>query len=208
MKLIPNIVLAFLGLSTLAACGGGSGDSGGTPSSSSVASSVASSTSSASSSSSSSVASSSSSSSAASSSSSSSAAGSYTVGGTVSGLGTGSSLVLRNNGGDARTVTADGAFTFATPLATGAAYAVTIATQPAGKSCLVTNAAGSVGTGNVTTVAIACAIAGCSSSASAPSYTSDPVWAAYSAPTGAASTTTPVLYAELPNPFALCLNSN
>ena len=39
----------------------------------------------------------------------------YTIGGTVSGL-SGSGLVLRNNGTDNRTVTANGSFTFATPL--------------------------------------------------------------------------------------------
>jgi hypothetical protein len=53
----------------------------------------------------------------------------YTVGGTVSGL-TGSGLVLRNNGGDALPVSASGMFTFATKVANGAAYAVTVSTQP------------------------------------------------------------------------------
>ena len=53
----------------------------------------------------------------------------FTVGGTVSGL-LGHGLVLRNNGGNDLTIGANGAFTFATPLATGAAYAVTVLTQP------------------------------------------------------------------------------
>jgi hypothetical protein len=48
----------------------------------------------------------------------------YTIGGTVSGLGTGASVGLLDNGGDALTVTANGAFTFATPLVSGAGYAV------------------------------------------------------------------------------------
>jgi len=45
-------------------------------------------------------------------------AATYTVGGTVTGLS--GSVTLANNGGDARTVSAAGAFSFATPLATGA----------------------------------------------------------------------------------------
>ena len=53
----------------------------------------------------------------------------YTVGGTVSGL-VGIGLVLRDNGGDNLAVTANGAFSFATGLADGAAYAVTVSTQP------------------------------------------------------------------------------
>ena len=47
------------------------------------------------------------------------------VGGTVSGL-AGSGLVLRDNGGDDLPVTASGPFTFATPVASGAPYAVTV----------------------------------------------------------------------------------
>src|SRR6202021_2284305 len=45
----------------------------------------------------------------------------FTVGGTVAGL-TSGTLVLADNGGDDLTVSANGSFTFATPLATGAAY--------------------------------------------------------------------------------------
>ena len=42
----------------------------------------------------------------------------YTIGGTVSGL-TGTGLVLADNGGDNLPVTANGAFTFATPVTSG-----------------------------------------------------------------------------------------
>ena len=55
---------------------------------------------------------------------------SFTVGGTVSGLAAGASLVLRNNGGNDLTVTSSGSFAFTTPLASGATYAVTVSTQP------------------------------------------------------------------------------
>ena len=53
----------------------------------------------------------------------------YTVGGTASGL-SGTGLALEVNGGDNLAVSANGAFTFATPVGAGAAYLVTIITQP------------------------------------------------------------------------------
>jgi len=81
----------------------------------------------------------------------------YTIGGTVSGLGTGASVGLLDNGGDALTVTANGAFTFATPLVSGAGYAVTVGTQPAGQTCTVSGGSGTVGTANVTSVIVSCA---------------------------------------------------
>ena len=52
----------------------------------------------------------------------------FTVGGTVSGLS--GTVVLQDNGADNLTVTANGPFTFATALAPGAAYAVTVKTNP------------------------------------------------------------------------------
>ncbi len=82
---------------------------------------------------------------------------SFTVGGTVSGL-LGTGLVLRNNGGDNKTISANGAFTFTTPIASGAAYAVTVFTPPSGptQTCLVTSGSGTVVSANVTNVSIAC----------------------------------------------------
>jgi hypothetical protein len=54
----------------------------------------------------------------------------YTVGGTVSGL-TSGSLVLKNNNGDELTISANTpSFTFATALTSGAAYAVTAGARP------------------------------------------------------------------------------
>jgi hypothetical protein len=80
----------------------------------------------------------------------------YVVGGTVSGL-TGSGLILRNNGGDDLSVTANGPFTFTTPLSTGTPYDVTVFAQPTiAQTCVVTNGNGTVATANVTNVAIAC----------------------------------------------------
>ena len=77
----------------------------------------------------------------------------YSIGGTVSGLG--GQLVLRN-GTENLTVTASGAFTFATRVTSGTAYSVTVATQPAGQSCTVTNGTGTVGQANVTNVNVSC----------------------------------------------------
>ena len=81
----------------------------------------------------------------------------YTVGGTASGL-AGTGLVLQDNGGDNLTVSADGTFTFATPVASGANYAVIVLTQPAGptQTCAVTMGTGTVGSANVTNVAVTC----------------------------------------------------
>jgi Putative esterase len=82
-------------------------------------------------------------------------AGSYTVGGTVSGLS--GTVVLQDNGGDNLSVTANGSFTFATSLVSGAAYSVTVKTNPSGQTCTVSSGSGTVGSANVTSVAVACA---------------------------------------------------
>jgi N-acetylneuraminic acid mutarotase len=83
----------------------------------------------------------------------------YTIGGAVSGLSAGNSVVLEDNGGNATTVSANVQFTFSTTLAYQSPYAVTVATQPAGQNCLVTNGSGTVAATNVANVAIACAAA-------------------------------------------------
>ncbi len=84
----------------------------------------------------------------------------YTIGGTVSGL-AGSGLVLQDNGGNNLAVTANGSFTFSTPIATGSAYAVTVLTQPTGpaQTCVVSSGSGTVASANVTNVAVACTTA-------------------------------------------------
>jgi len=86
-------------------------------------------------------------------------AGTFTVGGTVSGLqGT---VVLKNNNTDTATVTANGSFAFPTPLATTTNYSVTVGTNPSypprSQTCMVTSGAtGQVGSANVTSVMVAC----------------------------------------------------
>lgn len=82
-------------------------------------------------------------------------ANAYTVGGTITGL-TGS-VVLQNNGGDSLSSSANSNFTFATPVAMGSPYNVTVLTQPAGQICTVTNGSGMMGSSNVTNLGVTCA---------------------------------------------------
>ncbi|MBT9526564.1 MAG: DUF4369 domain-containing protein [Rhizobacter sp.] len=84
--------------------------------------------------------------------------GEATVGGTVSGLPTGASVVLQNNGTDNLTVSANGSFTFSKTVEGEKTYAVSVLTQPAGATCTVANGSGTIdadGT-NVTNVAVTC----------------------------------------------------
>jgi 6-phosphogluconolactonase (cycloisomerase 2 family) len=83
-------------------------------------------------------------------------AATYTIGGTISGL-TASGLVLQDAGSDDLTVAAGAtAFTFPNPLSSGKPYSVTVQSAPANTTCSVTNASGTVGTANITNVAITC----------------------------------------------------
>ena len=76
----------------------------------------------------------------------------YSIGGSVSGLS--GTVVLQDNGGDDLSVSANGAFTFATKLPAGAAYNVTVKTNPSGQTCTVAGGSGTVGSANVTNVAV------------------------------------------------------
>jgi len=67
-----------------------------------------------------------------------------TIGGTVSGLTSGTTVNLLNNGTDQITVSANGNFSFDATLAAGANYSVTVATQPSGEICTVTGGTGTV----------------------------------------------------------------
>ncbi len=77
----------------------------------------------------------------------------HTVGGTVSGLA--GMLMLENNGGDDLMLSADGPFTFATPVKDGAAYDVTVGRQPAAGLCTVSQGSG-LASADVTDVMVAC----------------------------------------------------
>jgi hypothetical protein len=78
-----------------------------------------------------------------------------TLGGSISGVPAGQAVVLRN-GSEDLALQADGNFTFATPLAAGAAYAVTVKTRPEGLGCVVRDGAGTVTAAVVDTVAVRC----------------------------------------------------
>ena len=79
----------------------------------------------------------------------------YTIGGTVSGLAA-SGLTLNDNGGNTVTVSSGATtFTFSTALASGTAYAVTVASQPNGEMCTVSSGTGTA-TANVTSVVVSC----------------------------------------------------
>lgn len=80
----------------------------------------------------------------------------FPVGGTVSGY-TGNGLVLQLNGGDGITLVPGAAtFAFATRLASGTVYAVTIAMQPNGQDCTLANGSGTIQQANVANVAVTC----------------------------------------------------
>ncbi|MBK6863842.1 MAG: hypothetical protein IPG91_09785 [Ideonella sp.] len=66
------------------------------------------------------------------------------IGGTLSGLGTGLSVTLANNGDDELTLTRNGSFTFGENVAADSSYTVTVVTQPAGQECVVANGSGTV----------------------------------------------------------------
>lgn len=81
----------------------------------------------------------------------------YTISGSVSGL-AGSGLVLQNNSSDNLSINGDGNFSFTTPVASGASYAVTVLTQPSGMSqtCTVNKGSGTVTNADISNVSIVC----------------------------------------------------
>jgi hypothetical protein len=81
------------------------------------------------------------------------------VGGQLYGLSPGESITLQNNSGDDLTLSANGAFTFATPVAGGWVYSVTILTSPSSpiaQTCTVWDGSGTVGDASVTNVRVNC----------------------------------------------------
>lgn len=80
------------------------------------------------------------------------------VGGTVSGLIANNTLVLQDNGGDDKTITVNGPYTFHTGVKYGMPYNVTVLIQPTNppQACTVSNATGNMGASNVTNVTVNC----------------------------------------------------
>jgi len=90
----------------------------------------------------------------------------FAVSAVVAGL-TGAGLTLQNNAGDDLPVAANGTFAFATRLAPGAVYSVTVKTQPAGQSCIVSDGTGVVATADIS-VAVSCTTHALSLASSSP----------------------------------------
>lgn len=88
--------------------------------------------------------------------------GMATVGGTLTGLPTGTSVVLQNNGKDNLTLTQNGRFTFNNTLDDGDDYNVTVLTDPAGAECTPSNNTGKINSkgDDVENVLITCAATG------------------------------------------------
>src|SRR5213080_1222422 len=80
----------------------------------------------------------------------------YTIGGTLSGLNAGGTVVLQNNGGNNLSVSQNGAFTFSAPINYATGYDVSVLTQPTGQTCSVSNAIGGYPGMSVTNVAVTC----------------------------------------------------
>jgi hypothetical protein len=77
----------------------------------------------------------------------------YTIGGTVSGLSSGT-LVL-TDGIENVSITMNGGFTFPTAQPPGTAYTVSVVSEPGGDTTVIANASGTVGYANVTNVGVA-----------------------------------------------------
>jgi len=78
----------------------------------------------------------------------------YSIGGTVSGLG--GTVVLQNNAADDNTITSNGDFTFSTEIDDRSEYVVTVKTQPSQQLCTVSNGTGTLDGANITNVSVAC----------------------------------------------------
>jgi 6-phosphogluconolactonase (cycloisomerase 2 family) len=81
----------------------------------------------------------------------------FTIGGTVSGL-SGTGLVLQDNGGNNLPINPGATiFTFATPIASGGSYDVTVLSQPSSPNpCVVADGSGPITNGNITSVQVTC----------------------------------------------------
>jgi hypothetical protein len=106
----------------------------------------------------------------------------YSIGGTISGLiGT---VVLQNNGGDNKTISANGSFTFATDLASAASYLVTVLTNPSNQTCTVLSDSGTVSGANVTSVSVTCTTNTCSTLSNTATYNAYPTCGAATCASG------------------------
>jgi alpha-tubulin suppressor-like RCC1 family protein len=80
----------------------------------------------------------------------------FSIGGMLSGLIAGRSVVLQSNDKDDLTLEVDGNFAFVKKLAAGTDYRVTVRTQPEGETCIVRNQAGTISGEDITDIAVVC----------------------------------------------------
>ena len=80
----------------------------------------------------------------------------YSLGGTIAGLGDGSGLVLADGVESVAISTGSNEFSFPTRLSAGAAYSITVATQPTGETCTVAGGSGTVGSANIANAVVTC----------------------------------------------------
>ncbi|WNG61205.1 hypothetical protein F0U59_45735 [Archangium gephyra] len=80
----------------------------------------------------------------------------YSVGGTLSGL-SGGALTLQLNGQQSLTRSANGPFSFETPLEDGSDYAVTVTSAPTEQECSVEGGTGKVAGADVSSIQVRCA---------------------------------------------------
>ena len=80
----------------------------------------------------------------------------YTLSGNVAGLATGEQVTLLNNASDGTTVSANGNFSFSSPIAFNGSYSITVSTQPTGKICTISNGSSSAIYTNVTNIEVTC----------------------------------------------------
>ena len=80
----------------------------------------------------------------------------YTVAGSVAGL-QGTGLILQDNGGDDLAISGNGVFTFASRIANGIPYSVTVLSQPSNpvQNCVITNSNGTA-KADVTNIQVGC----------------------------------------------------
>jgi uncharacterized repeat protein (TIGR03803 family) len=81
---------------------------------------------------------------------------SYTISGTLSGLSTGESVSLQDNGADKLAISANGSFSFPMSLNSGTSYAITVNSHTPGIACSVTGGSGTVGSSSGT-IDVSCA---------------------------------------------------
>ncbi|MDH4262585.1 MAG: hypothetical protein OEV78_06005 [Spirochaetia bacterium] len=84
----------------------------------------------------------------------------YSIGGTVTGLTAGDSLILQNNSGDDLSISANGAFTFRTKLTNNSKYNVQVlsATVAGGGICTAGYNFGAVNSSNVSNITVLCGL--------------------------------------------------